>query len=415
MALPALRNRNYRIWITGLSVANVGTWMQRIAQDWLVLDITHRSGTALGVVTALQFLPMLLLGPFGGVVADRFPKRWTLLWSQAAVGLCGLVLATTVLSGSVRLVQVQVVAVLLGLANAVFQPTVQAFVLELVTREEVPSVVGLSGGAFHAARLIGPGLAGLIINAWGTGPVFLIAAATVLGPIMSLLRLDPRTLHPVPPTRGGPGMFVEGVRYALGERRILLILGIGGFVFAFAANSPITNALMATVVFHRGAGGFGLLGSVMAVGSLVAAVLAARRRSVSIRTAILAATALCLFNMVSAAMPGYGAFAVALIPVAFAQITFTVAANSILQIESDPRYRGRVMALFTVLMLGTTPIFAPPVGWWAQHFGARSVLVTSSAMALAGTLAVLLALRRNVSTPPPGPVPVTDESLLERR
>jgi MFS family permease len=391
--IPALRNRNYRVWITGLSLANVGTWMQRIAQDWLVLELTHGSGTALGVVTALQFVPMLLLGPFGGVIADRFPKRWTLLWSQAAVGVCGLVVGVTVVAHQASLIEVQVVAVLLGVANAVLQPTVQAFLLELVDREEVASVVGLSGGAFHAARLVGPGVAGLLIDRWGTGPVFLLAAVTVLGPITSLIRLDPRTMHVSPAVRGGPRMFVAGLRYAMRERRIRLILGVAAFAFAFAANSQVTNALMATVVFHRGASGFGLLGSLMAVGSIAAAAFVTlRRRGVNVTMVLGAAVALCVFNGLSGLAPGYLPFAVVLVPVAFAQIMLTVTAISVLQLESAPEYRGRVVALFTVLMMGTAPVTAPLVGWWAQHVGIRSAVVMTSVVALLGTVTVIAAM-----------------------
>jgi MFS family permease len=195
MVFPALRNPNYRMWLIGLSVANIGTWMQRIAQDWLVLQLTGQSGTALGFVTGVQFLPILLVGPVGGALADRFPRRRLLLWTQVAVGLCGLVLAVLVLSGGTAIWHVYLIAAVLGIANAVFQPTVQAFVLELVTREEVASVVGLSGGSFHAARLIGPGLAGVLISVGGTGPVFLISAATVISPIIALLRMDPARLH----------------------------------------------------------------------------------------------------------------------------------------------------------------------------------------------------------------------------
>ncbi|WP_169316777.1 MFS transporter [Actinacidiphila oryziradicis] len=388
--LPALRNRNYRLWLLGLSVANVGTWMQRIAQDWLVLELTGRSGTALGLVTGVQFLPILLFGPVGGMLADRFPRRALLLWTQAAVGLCGLALGTLVLSGGVQTWHVYLIALMLGVANAVFQPTVQAFVLELVTREEVPSVVGLSGGSFHAARLIGPGVAGALIAVSDTGPVFLIAAATAIAPIVALVRMDPARLHEVPADRGGSlSMLVAGVRYAMREPEIRVILGVTAFVGTFSANSPITNALMATHEFGRGAREFGLLGSVTAIGSLVGAALAARRKSVSWRFVTASATAFATVNLLSAFMPGYTAFAIALVPVGLTQLTFITAANSSLQLGSAPEMRGRVMALFMVLTMGTTPVGAPLIGWIAQQAGARTALVVSNLVALLGIVVVL--------------------------
>jgi MFS family permease len=395
--MPAvLRNRNYRIWLTGLSLANVGTWMQRIAQDWLVLQLTGRSGTALGIVTACQFLPILAIGPFGGVLADRFDKRHTLLWTQVAVGACGVVLGILALTRTVALWHVLALAVLLGIANAVFQPTVQAFVLELVTRDEVTRVVGISGGSFHAARLIGPAAAGVLIAAaGGTGPAFLVAATTVVGPIVALLRMDPAKLHRLPRTGAGPGMFVEGVRYAWRDPRIRFLLGVTAFVSTFVANSAITNALMATTVYHKGAREFGLLGSIMAIGSLAGALLAARRRSVTVRFAVGAALAFGGFTLLSSAMPGYPAFAVALIPVALAQLTFITAANSALQLSADPALRGRVMALFMVLMTGTTPLAAPVIGWLAQHAGARLALAASSAAGIAGVLVCVAIGRGN--------------------
>lgn len=410
--LPALRNRNYRMWLLGLSVANIGTWMQRIAQDWLVLELTGKSGTALGFVTGVQFLPILLLGPVGGMLADRFPRRGLLLWTQAVVGLCGIALGALVLDGAARTWHVYLIALVLGAANAVFQPTVQAFVLELVTREEVPSVVGLSGGSFHAARLIGPAVAGVLIAASGTGPVFLIAAATTIAPIVALIRMDPRRLYEVPADGGGGlVMIAAGVRYALREPEIRVILGTTAFVGTFSANSPITNALMATHEFGRGAGDFGLLGSITAIGSLAGAALAARRKSVSWRFVVASAIAFATMNLLSAFMPGYAAFAVALVPVGLSQLTFITAANSSLQLGAAPEMRGRVMALFMMLTMGTTPIGAPLIGWIAQQAGPRAALVISNLVALLGiavvlTLHLVAASKRRIPAAQPVAEPV---------
>jgi MFS family permease len=389
--LPALRNRNYRLWLLGLSLANVGTWMQRIAQDWLVLELTGKSGTALGFVTGVQFLPILLVGPVGGMLADRFPRRRLLLWTQGVTGLCGLALGVLALSDRAATWQVYLIAVVLGVANAVFQPTVQAFVLELVTRDEVASVVGLSGGSFHAARLVGPGVAGALIAATGgTGPVFLIAAATTAAPMVALLRMDPDRLHTVPVERGGSlSLLAAGIRYAVREPEIRVVLGMTAFVGCLAANSPVTNALMATKEFGRGAQQFGLLGSVTAIGSLAGAALAARRKSVTWRLVAVAAVAFTTVNMVSGLMPGYVSFAASLVLVGITQLTFITAANSSLQLRSAPEMRGRVMALFMVLTMGTTPIGAPLVGWISEDFGPRTALVVTNLVALLGVAVVL--------------------------
>jgi MFS family permease len=400
--LPALRNGNYRMWLFGLSVANIGTWMQRIAQDWLVLQLSHNSGTALGLITGVQFLPILLLGPVGGVLADRFPRRKLLMWTQLVVGLCGLVLGGLVLGGGVAIWHVYVIAVALGIANAVFQPTVQSFVLELVTRDELVSVVGLSGGSFHAARLIGPGLAGLLITVGGTGPVFLIAAATVLCPVIALVRMDTSRLHEVPADRG-TGLLRAGIAYAVRDPVIRLVLGVTAFVGVFALNSPVTTALMATAVFGKGAGEFGLLGSVVAIGSLAGAAIAIRRKTVPVRFVVAAATAFVVLNMLSGFSPSYLTFALVLVTVGMAQITFIVAANSCLQLVSAPQLRGRVMALFMVLTMGTAPLGAPIVGWVAEQTSARVALVAGNLAALLGIAMVLWLHRRAANRSRPAP------------
>jgi MFS family permease len=388
MARNVLRNRNYRMWLLGLSVANVGTWMQRIAQDWLVLELTGESGVALGVVTGLQFLPLLLVGPVGGIVADRFPKRWTLLWTQAVVGGCALALGVLVLTGTAALGHVYLVALLLGVANAVFHPTVQAFVLELVDREDVPRVVALSAGSFQAARLVGPAAAGGVIVLGGTGPVFLAAAVTVLFPMAALLRMDPRRLHPAAVRDGGLRMFLDGARYAATDPRTRLLLGVSAFIGLFAANTQVTTALMAVAEFDRGAAEYGLLGSVMAVGSIAGAAAVVVRRTVGPRFVVVSGIVFCSVSAASALMPGYLAFAAALLAVGAAQILFTTAANSALQLGSAPEMRGRVMAVFTMLMMGSTPLGAPLLGWVADAFGARVALAGGGAVALAGVLAV---------------------------
>ena len=386
--LPALRNRNFRWWLVGLFVANVGAWMQRIGQEWQVLMLSHRSATALGVVTGLQFLPALVIGPVGGVIADRYPKRRTLGYAQLLIALCGLTLGVVVFSGAARVWHIYLFAVLVGSVSAVFQPTAQAFLNELVSRESVPSVVGFAAGSFHVGRLIGPAIAGLLIVAGGTGPVFVVAAATALVLLTVIIRLDPAALYPGEGSDGGMGMLANGVRYSVRQPEILLVLGVLAFVGTFAANGQVTNALMATKVFRVGAAQFGLLGSVLAVGSLAGAALAVRRKQVGPSFVIGAALAFGGCNILSGLMPGYPAFAAVLLLVGLSQLTFITSANTLLQLRADPAMRGRVLGLYLVLLTGSSAVGAPTLGWLAATFGPRAAIVTFGAVAVLGTLAV---------------------------
>jgi MFS family permease len=404
--LPALRNRNFRWWLIGLFVANVGAWMQRIGQEWQVLELSHRSASAVGLVTGLQFLPALLIGPVGGVIADRYPKRRTLAYAQVLVALCGIGLGAVVLSGAASLLHVYVFALLVGTLSAIFQPTAQAFLNELVSRESVPSVVGFAAGSFHVGRLIGPALAGLLIVAGGTGPVFLVAAVTALFLVVVIARIDQSTLYPAEVSEGGAGMLVEGVRYSVRQPEILLVLCVMAFIGTFAANGQVTNALMATREFRVGPAQFGLLGSVLAVGSLIGAALAVRRREVGRIFVIYAALAFAGCNIVSGLMPTYMAFAAVLLLVGASQLTFITSANALLQLRAEGAMRGRVLGLYLVLLTGSSAVGAPTLGWLADTFGPRAAIVIFGVTAMLGTLAVAAVLlprlaRRQASVAPP--------------
>jgi MFS family permease len=403
----ALANRNYRLWFIGFCVSNIGVWMQRVAQDWLVLELTHRSGMALGVTTGLQFLPFLVFGTAGGVLADRYPKRQLLIATQVTVGVVGLTLGLLVLAHQARIWEVYTLAVLLGAASATYQPAAQSFVMELVGPAAVRNAVGLSGGSFQAARAVGPAVAGLLINVGGTGPVFVLAALTVLSPITALLRMREEELHPVPALPRRRGMLVEGVRYAAREPRVRLVLAVMVAVAVFALNSQVTNALMASQVFHRGAGQYGLLGTLAAVGSLGGAMVVARRDQVDLRFVLSAAVLFCAAQAASGLMPNFWTFGAWLVLVGFTQLLFITSANSVLQLTSAPHMRGRVMALYSVAMMGTTPLGAPVVGWLAQHIGVRFSLVSSAAAGLAGVLAAVALLRRSAEAVAP-PAAETD-------
>jgi MFS family permease len=368
----ALRTFNYRLWASGAIVSNVGTWMQRVAQDWLVLTVlTDHSAVALGITTGLQFAPMLLLAPLAGVLADRMPKRRLLMLTQAAMGTIALVLGLLVVTGAVQLWMVYVMALGLGIAAAVDAPARQAFVSEMVPREDLSNAVGLNSASFHAARIVGPAVAGLLIAWVGTGPVFLINAVTFLAVITSLTRMRTRELVPPPRAARGKGQLRAGLRYVRRRPDLVLILAIVGMVGTFGLNFQMTTALMATSVFDKGAGQYGLLTSIMAIGSLTGALLAARREQPRLRHVVGATAAFGVFSSIAAMMPTYTLFAISLVPVGLSALTLMTSANATVQLSVSPEMRGRVMALYMAIFMGGTPIGAPFIGWIGAEFGAR--------------------------------------------
>ncbi len=393
----ALKVFNYRLWVTGALVSNIGTWMQRVAQDWLVLTIlTHNSGTAAGITTGLQFLPIVFLGPFAGLLGDRVNKRKLLLCTQTAMGLCALVLGLLVVTRTVELWHVYVLAFLLGVASAFDAPSRQAFVSEVVAKEDVPNAVALNSASFNLARLAGPGVAGLVIALFGTGPAFLINAASFAAVIFSLWRMRVSELQPVVRVPRGKGQIHEGFRYIRQRPDLMMIMGLVFMVGTFGMNFQITNALMATTIFHLGPGEYGLLGSVMAVGTLAAALLAARRKKMRMLYIVGGALAFGVTVAVAAFMPSYALYALALVPVGLASLTFMNACNTTVQLTTDSAMRGRVLAVYMVVLQGGTPIGAPLVGWIATAFGARWSLWIGAVVAIAsGLVALVMMNRRN--------------------
>jgi MFS family permease len=385
---------NYRLWASGAIVSNTGTWMQRVAQDWLVLTVlTANSGTAVGITTGLQFAPALLLAPAAGALADRVDRRKLLAATQTASGLLALVLGLLVITGHAQLWQVYGFALLLGVVSAVDAPARQAFVSELVPNADLPNAVGLNSASFHAGRLIGPGIAGLLIHWFGTGPVFLINAVSFGAVVLSLLRMHTGELRAVPRRPRGGHPVRDGFAYVRGRSDVVLIMVIIGMVGTFGLNFQLTTALMARLVFHKGAGEYGLLGSVMAIGSLAGALLAARREHPRLRLVIGAAVVFGVFTIVSALMPTYELFALSLIPVGLASLTLMTAANASVQMSTEPAMRGRVMALYLAVFMGGTPIGSPVIGWVGERFGARWTILIGGIAALvtaAGALAWLV-------------------------
>ena len=396
----ALENRNYRIWAGGALVSNVGTWMQRIAQDWLVLTVlTDHSGTAVGITTGLQFLPSLLLGPYGGVLADRYRKRVILLWTQVAMGLCGLAIGLLVVTGNAQLWHAYLAALCLGLASAVDAPTRQAFVSELVGREHITNAVSLNSASFNTARLTGPAIAGVLIAWVGTGPVFLLNAVSFAGVIISLLRIRTSELTLATPAARSKHPVMDGLGYVRQRPDLVLILVMVSVIGAFGMNFAITNALMATVEFRAGPGEFGLLGSVMAVGTLAGALLAARRSGPRLRYLLGGAIGVGVFSLLASATPSIWLYAAVLIPLGLACITFLNSCNTTIQLSVEPQFRGRVLALYLAILQGGTAVGAPLLGWIGTEFGARwSVAAAGAIVLLTGLFAVIAVNRRSPMT-----------------
>lgn len=392
----SLRYPNYRLWFAGALLSNTGTWMQRVAQDWLVLTrLSDESGVAVGVVTALQFLPTLLLSAWAGVLADRLPRRALLIATQIGQGALALGLGALVLSGDAELWHVYVFALLLGVVSAFDGPVRQIFVAELVPPDKLPNAVGLNSASFNAARLIGPGLAGLLIAWVGTGWVFVINGLSYAATILALVLMRTSELRSLPRADGARrGQLREGLRYVRGRSDIMVIMIVMGVVSTFGLNFQLTSAMMARTVFGKGAGEYGILGSILAIGSLSGALLAARRERPRVRLVIGAALAFGVAMSVQALMPTYVAYAVMCVPVGLASLTMMTAANSAIQVSTEPQMRGRVMALYMMVFIGATPIGSPLIGWVAEEFGARwSVGIGGIATLLVATAAAVWASR----------------------
>ncbi|QHC36607.1 MFS transporter [Komagataeibacter xylinus] len=388
-ALRSLRHRHYAIWASGAVVSNIGTWMQRTAQDWLVLtQLTAHDATAVGMTMAFQMAPQLLFLPWTGYAADRFDRRALLMLTQGLMGALSLGLGILTVSGAARLWEMYVFAFLFGSVAAFDGPARQTFVSELVGREDLPNAVALNSVSFNAGRMLGPVAAGACIAAVGTGWAFVLNGISFIAVLMSLLALNGRAITP-PAKRGARGL-LEGFRYVWRQpdlRTIVLMLLLIGM---FGLNFPLFISTMAVSVFHVGAGQYGLLSACMAVGTMMGAVVAAGREKVSMATLRTGALLFGVGCLLAAIAPGYGLFAASLGLVGLATLTFTTTTNSLMQLSAAPEMRGRVMAIRLAVALGGTPVGAPVVGWVANHFGPRWGLGLAAA---SGFAAVLVSLR----------------------
>jgi MFS family permease len=386
----SLRVRNYRLFFFGQLVSLTGTWMQQVGQDWLVLRLTDRA-LPLGITLALQFAPMLVLGAWAGVVADRLDKRRLLLATQAAMASLALVLGVLTATGAIRLWMVYVLALLLGCATAFDMPTRQAFVSEMVGPDRVTNAIGLNSAVFNSARVVGPAVAGVLIAAVGIAPAFLINAASYLAVIAGLLAMDPARLHRLPPVDRAEGQVRAGLRYVWANPVLRSTIALVAVVGALGLNYRVALPLLARFTFGGDASAYGALASIMAAGAVVGSLAAARRGRPS-RALLLGSVAVFgLLSFAAAAAPTLIAEAVVLAPLGVASMTFLATANSTLQLASSPEMRGRVMALYGLVFLGSTPLGGLLGGCMAGQFGPRSILLLSgvSSLAAAGLAAFL--------------------------
>jgi MFS family permease len=383
----SLNGFNYRTWAAGAIVSNVGTWMQRTAQDWLVLtQLTHNSATAVGVVMSLQFGPQVVLLPLTGFAADHLDRRKLLFATQASLGALALALGALTVSGAVRLWHVYALALLLGCVTAFDGPARQAFVSELVSEEDLSNAVALNSTSFNSARLIGPAAAGALIGIVGTGWVFLLNAASFVAVLFSLSVMRPHELHHRDRAVRSRGGLVDGFVYVWRRRDLRTILVMLFLIGTFGLNFPIFIATMSVRAFHKGAGEYGLLTSVMAIGSVAGALLAARRARPRFGLLLWSAAIFGIGAAIAALMPSYWLFGAALAVVGVAAQTFTTSSNGLLQLATEPAMRGRVVAILLAVALGGTPIGAPIVGRIADAFGPRWALGVGAAGGLSAVL-----------------------------
>ena len=404
----SLQFYNYRLWAGGSLVSNIGSWMQRIAQDWLVLtELTHHSASAVGVTTALQFAPQLLLLPWTGLVADRYDQRKLMLLTQGAMALLATALGLATVAGVVTLWQVYAFAFAFGCAAAFDAPVRQAFVGQLVEEKDLANAVALNSTSFNSARLVGPAAAGFLIAGVGIGWAFLVNGLSFVAVLASLLLLRRQEMHPHARAERKRGGFAEGFKYVWSRADLTAICVMLFLIGTFGMNFAIWTSAMAVKIFHTDAHGYGVLSSIMAVGTVAGAVLAAGRERPWF-THLLAGCAVfavgCVFASVA---PDYWLFGIALAIVGVALLTFLNSSNALMQLTTPPPLRGRVMAIRMGIALGGTPLGSPIAGWVADQWGPRwSIGIGALAGVLAAAVAAAYMVRHKERFVPRGPAVV---------
>ncbi|MCA0328700.1 MAG: MFS transporter [Actinobacteria bacterium] len=389
----ALEERNYRLYFGGQVLSNAGTWMQRVAQDWLVLDLSGSSAVALGITTALQFLPFLLFSLWGGTLADRIPRRKLLVITQIAMGALAIVLGVLAIAGLATVAIVYVLAFALGVAAAFDNPARQAFVNEIVGKERLGNAIALNSASFNLARLVGPALAGVLVAVVGSGWVFILNGLSFAVTIWALLAMRAAELRPQK-RQDGAVKLSQGLRYVGRNADLVLVLALAFIVATFGLNYQMTMALMARNQFGVGAEAFGIMSTALALGALVGSLLAARRVHIPLKLVVVAALVFGVVEVVNGLAPTYVSMLVLLPFAGLAAMTFTTSAQTYLQSRSEGWVRGRVMGVYTLLFFGGTPLGAPVIGWASEQWGPRIGLVGGGALTFViSGVAVLVYLR----------------------
>ncbi|NUR50570.1 MAG: MFS transporter [Hamadaea sp.] len=389
----SLMVRNYRLFATGQLVKLIGSWMMFVAQDWLVLSLSDNSATALGIVTALQFVPAALLTLPGGRLADRYDKRLILLVANGLWTLLALLFSILVLAGTVQIWHIYVFALFLGIAQAIETPVRQSFVSELVGSPLLPNALSLSAATFNSARIIGPALAGVAIAAFGTGPVFLIAAVSSLSPLLGLARMRPADLFRkdlASKDERADARILDGLKYAWHRADLRLPMLLMGVIGMAGFNFQLTLAALAKTVFNTGAASFGLFTTALAVGALGGALAGTFRKGrPSVYLMLTAAVTFSTLELFVGLVPAYWGVILLLVPTGFFMVFFAQSANQRVQLGTEAAYRGRVMALYVLVFLGTTPVSSPAIGWAAEHLGAGTSIWLGGAVSLIAALVAL--------------------------
>lgn len=387
-ALRSFKHRNFRLFFAANMVSNIGTWAQRVAQDWLVVTDLHKGGSALGVVTGLQFLPMLLFSLYAGSLADRLDKRKLLIVTNAGGGLTAGILGWLIIAHKVTMLEVFILAFSLGVFGALDTPVRQAFTSELVGKTEIANAVSLNSANFNLGRLVGPAVSGILIKYFHTGPSFLLNAGSFLFVITALVLMRPEELNRLPKD-DKDRKIMEGIRYIRSRGDLIAVIATVFFASTFGLNFQIFNALISTKIFHKDAGAFGILGSVIAIGSLGAAILSTRldqkRKPVFIMTV---SGIFGLLLIVQAYMPTYFTFALLLPFCGFFALTTMISANTYVQTTTPHELRGRVMGFYILVFLGATPVGSPLIGWLADLIGIRETIALCGAITTLGAVSI---------------------------
>lgn len=384
---------NYRRYFTGQLISLSGTWMQTVAAVWVVLSLTG-SGVAVGLTTALQFLPMLLIGAWGGLLADRFPKRRLLMTTQALMAIPAVGLFAVTATGVVTPWMVYLAVFAMGSVNAIDNPTRQSFVIEMVGPDRVVNAVSLNSVIVQAARIVGPAFAGILIATVGVVPCFALNALTFVAMILALWRMDPARLHAAPPAKHEPGAIRAGLRYVLGTPELMVPLALMALVGTLGFNFQVVLPLLAKFSFESGAMTYATLVSAMAVGSIVGALVNGHRGRTGPTLIAGGALAFGVSALGAAAMPSLALEVPALMLLGAASVTFAATINSTLQLAVSPEMRGRVMALYSVVFLGSTPIGGPLAGWLAQSYDPRVALLLAGVSGLFAAWAARASFKR---------------------